>query len=278
MNWNAPATYLLIALVSAGFMWVVFSAVREWRRPRGTYRPVAGPPERPAIAIGHGASAFSRIGGLPQLPENEAWPVDEAGTPLAFLCQIALPELPDLARELGFPARGALFFFYDWDQSAWGFDPKDRLKWRVLHTPEVPSAAGSRALPAGLAAKRMYAAVSLGFSVMTTWLDPETAPAGREPPLHMMGGYPDAIQNPEMDEECELASSGINLGSPEGWHSAEAEALRQKPRDWVLLLQLDSDDVAHMMWGDGGTLYFWIRRDDLRRADFSRVWMILQCY
>jgi uncharacterized protein YwqG len=45
----------------------------------------------------------------------------------------------------------------------------------------------------------------------------------------------------------------------------------------VLLLQVDSDDVG-MMWGDGGRLYFWIREQDARRADFSNVWMILQCY
>jgi uncharacterized protein YwqG len=31
------------------------------------------------------------------------------------------------------------------------------------------------------------------------------------------------------------------------------------------------------MWGDSGTIYYWIRRQDLHRARFDRAWMILQC-
>jgi len=94
----------------------------------------------------------------------------------------------------------------------------------------------------------------------------------------MMGGYPDVIQNPDMAEECELVSNGIYLGDAKGYHSAEVQMLRQKPNDWILLLQLDSDEDADMMWGDGGRLYFWIRQADLAKRDFSKVWMILQCY
>jgi uncharacterized protein YwqG len=40
---------------------------------------------------------------------------------------------------------------------------------------------------------------------------------------------------------------------------------------------LDTDDDAGMMWGDGGMLYFWIRREDLEKSRFDRCWMILQC-
>jgi hypothetical protein len=47
--------------------------------------------------------------------------------------------------------------------------------------------------------------------------------------------------------------------------------------DWILLLQLDSDDDAGMMWGDVGMLYFWIKREDLKKENFDNVWMILQC-
>lgn len=47
---------------------------------------------------------------------------------------------------------------------------------------------------------------------------------------------------------------------------------------WQLLLQLDSDDQAGMMWGDCGRLYFWLRRTDLIRRAFNRTHLVLQCY
>ncbi|MDR2512739.1 MAG: DUF1963 domain-containing protein [Puniceicoccales bacterium] len=46
---------------------------------------------------------------------------------------------------------------------------------------------------------------------------------------------------------------------------------------WKLLLQLDSDDDTGWMWGDVGTVYFRIREQDARKADFSKVWMVFQC-
>ncbi len=234
----------------------------------------------PAIVISRGTLTFSRIGGLPNLPEGCDWPVDDEGKPLAFLCQIAFPELPALARELGYPETGALFFFYCQDQSVWGFDPKDFPKWRVIYTADLPVTAAPRAPSAGLAADDLFPPMPLGFSTAMTRaydLDEDDDSEDGDGLRHMMGGYPDVIQNP-MEEECQLASSGVYLGDPKAYQSTEALALRQEPNDWTLLLQLDSDEEVGMMWGDAGRVYFWIRRADLAKRDFSRVWMILQCY
>ncbi len=41
------------------------------------------------------------------------------------------------------------------------------------------------------------------------------------------------------------------------------------------VLQVDSDYA--LIWGDMGTIYFWIRKQDLAAHDFSKTWMILQC-
>jgi len=32
------------------------------------------------------------------------------------------------------------------------------------------------------------------------------------------------------------------------------------------------------MWGDGGALYVWIRRQDLAARKFEKAWTILQCF
>jgi len=285
INWSAPATYLLIALVAGAVGWTIFSGVRNEMRRQArakaylASRPVRDPAELPAIAIQRGIAGFSRIGGLPDLPEFYAWPVDDEGKPLAFLCQVALAELPEVALNLGYPETGALFFFYDQYQSAGGHRQKDFSKWRVLYVDEVASSATERAPPNGLAARSIFRTYLLGFSAIMTYWDPEdTQAVERKRPRHMMGGVPDAIQNPDMDEVCELVSNGIDVDKPGVYASAEARALLQKPNDWVLLLQFDSDDRAGFNWGDAGTLYFWIRKPDLEARDFSRVWMIAECY
>lgn len=40
---------------------------------------------------------------------------------------------------------------------------------------------------------------------------------------------------------------------------------------WLLLLQIDSDDDMGIMWGDVGVGGFFIRENDLKKCDFSRV-------
>jgi len=283
-TWGHPFVWIMILVFGGLIVWITIDILREAERRRALAETKANRPPRerpaelPAILIQHGTSAFSRMGGLPQLPESHDWPLDSDGAPLAFLCQIALHELPVLARDFGYPEEGALFFFFRQDQMAWGFDPKHFGNWRAIYIPEVPSVV-PRAPSAGLRADCIYRPVPLAFStIVTRAYDEDEDDDGFEGMRHMMGGYPDAIQDPDMAEECELVSNGVYLGDAKGYHSAEAQALRQKPNDWILLLQLDSEEDAGMMWGDGGRLFFWIRRADLAKQDFSRVWMILQCY
>ncbi len=285
-----------IAVVATLIVFAVRRASRkaaEWREANKIEPERLASIARPAIAIGRGDSVFSRIGGMPNLPQTHPWPLDKEGRPLSFLCQIAFDDLPALALDLGFPARGVAFFFYCQGQSAWGFDPGDAPKWRVIYLPETPSAE-NRTAPDGLKPKSIFTSASVGFSVIKTYPDLKDAhlealgieeeaywvfqdSQQRKSALHMMGGCPDEIQQP-MEDECELASSGIYAGGAKAYKSAEAVALLQRPRDWRLLLQLDSDDDIRMNWGDGGRLYFWIRGADLAEKDFSKVWMVLQCH
>ena len=80
-----------------------------------------------------------------------------------------------------------------------------------------------------------------------------------------------------MELECQLVSNGIYCGDSVGYHSDEAKTLRSGASDWMLLLQIDTDDDTAMMWGDVGTIYYWIRKQDLVEGAFDRTWMILQC-
>ena len=55
------------------------------------------------------------------------------------------------------------------------------------------------------------------------------------------------------------------------------DEMRASDSEWVMLLQLASDDTIDLMWGDSGMLYFWITKSDLAARRFNRVTMTLQC-
>lgn len=77
-----------------------------------------------------------------------------------------------------------------------------------------------------------------------------------------------------MQLKCQFSSNGLLLGE-DGKHLAKARAkeIASGAIDWKLLLQLDSDNEAVMYWGDS-MISFWIRDQDLRVRDFSKVWKV----
>ncbi len=67
---------------------------------------------------------------------------------------------------------------------------------------------------------------------------------------HRMGGYHDGVQSDAM------------IG----------------PTDRLLLFQLASDDAMQWCWGDAGAYYIYISPADLRRGDFGRASIVLECH
>jgi uncharacterized protein YwqG len=51
----------------------------------------------------------------------------------------------------------------------------------------------------------------------------------------------------------------------------QAAALRPGSADRRLILQIVSDEHAGWMWGDGGTLYVWMREQDVRARRFDSM-------
>ncbi len=51
-----------------------------------------------------------------------------------------------------------------------------------------------------------------------------------------------------------------------------------KTTDWTMLLQLESqiDGPTNWMWGDFGSLYFWMSRSAMQFGNFEQVWMEMQ--
>lgn len=255
---------------------------------RNSIRIIASPTE--AISIG-----ASKLGGLPDLPDEIEWPTHN-NVPLGFIGQINLAEaVPfDLANEL--PKTGMLYFFYDGQQQAWGFDPKDSGSSRVLFYDGQSSALKRRKSPDGLPAESDFLLQAVAFEAeprLPAW---QSIPIDQlqltedesdrylklldsiRPtiPLHWLLGYPNQVQG-DMQLECQLVTNGLYCGDPSGYRDPRAAILEKTATDWRLLLQVDSDDHS-MTWGDVGHIFFWIRKQDLAERDFSKCWLILQCY
>ena len=241
----------------------------------------------------------SKIGGQPDLPMYTEWPVWR-GKPLAFVAQINLADLPQYDFLSILPDKGILSFFYDAEQEAWGFEPEDREGWRVLYFehPELQR----RALPSDLPDEGKYKSCSIGFSRSITIPSFESSYIALKygelkhkevdqyielyeqlqkflnegDCIHRILGHPDQIQN-DIQLECQLTSHGLNCGSSAGYADPRAETLKAGALDWVLLLQIDSDAHADMMWGDVGMLYYCIPIEELQKRNFEAVWMVSQC-
>lgn len=253
-------------------------------------RAMAAPSLRPFASD----AGRSRLGGLPSLGAEFAWP-DRNGRSMSFLAQIDLAEVREAGGPDWLPDRGMLFFFYDDEDGAWGFSPDDRGGWAVLYDaapqdrvgrPLPPSAPATHFVPCPVAMRAQESLPSpqrlqvdpdaLDEAAWDSLYDTVSANDG-DPPWHQIGGWPQPIQNDEMELECQFAANGLYSSDAAVYGSDAAKALAPGASDWRLLLQLDSDPACEMMWGDAGMLYFWIRENEARAGDFSNVWMILQC-
>lgn len=222
------------------------------------------------------------------------WPT-KGGRPLGFLACLDLSEVSGVE---WLPESGRLLVFYDIEEQPCGFDPKDRGGWAVQYVPETTALTGTATAPEGLSADWKLPKLSVAFhakAIAPSWDHSAIEGMGLSDseeevlmdlrdgdyegaPHHQIGGFPDPIQNAEMEMECQLASNGLYLGDGTGRADPRAKALEPGAADWRLLLQFDSDDDLSVMWGDVGMLYFWVREADARRADFSGTWLVLQCH
>ncbi len=238
----------------------------------------------------HMTVGASRLGGLPDLEEGLDWPRWQ-GQSLSFIAQISLADVAAFPVARALPRTGLLSFFYDADQRTWGFDPADAGSFRVMYSSGLRLQ--QRPIPEDVPEHGRYPVCSIEleadvslpphdwpeFSVLFDLMTMEEREAYIELDWQQhsqLFGYPIQIQG-DMRPECAMVTAGIYVGGIEPWGDPATEPLRAQAPNWQLLLQIDSEDVADMSWGDAGLLYYWIPQQALVAHDFERVWMILQC-
>jgi uncharacterized protein YwqG len=236
-------------------------------------------------------AAISKIGGQPHLPEHINWPTSETGKSLSFIGQLNFKEVSEFDRSGLLPKEGLALFFYCADQDSWGFDPKNRQRFKVVYTDDASTTA-KRAFPADLGEDSVFEANGLNFESTISLptlqddcidglIEDEDSDNYIEATCaseNQILGYANCIQN-SMELQCQLVTNGLYCGDSTGYEDPRRMELESGKKDWLLLLQIDSDEEkSGMIWGDSGRLYFWIKKDDLLNKNFDEVWCILQCY
>ncbi len=222
-------------------------------------------PTKPAVRLlpAGDKSVRSRLGGLPDLPPDAEWPKTPSGKPMNFIAEIDCAELPEDESFPAMPKTGILFFFYalEDEDGYYGYNPGDDCGWRVMFL-ENMNGLEPRNTPDEIFVFKEF---RVAGAVEKTSLGGHSY-AVHDPAAsyHLLFGYPDAIQSDNQPEDCAEVTASK--------HPSKAE-------DWILLLQADTDyEHSDLQFADMGTLFFWIRKEDLANRRFDRVWMIMECY
>ena len=259
----------------------------------------------------------SRFGGLPDVSANGfTWPtwtlkplarpdprrsgkMISGGSPtrrvMHFLAQIRLDDLPDSpVREL-LPQSGTLSFYFDAINAS--ADPREGMGWRVIYD-DTPTEELTRLKicptpkdepPFRLCALEMRDGTSAwndlpirdadedDFNAWQDIIDEIEETDGAAAKHHLRGGMR-ALQEGAR-QHCVLASRGLTIDDLKKMRSAQqVRELEHEEADWVLLLQLDSDETTGFLWADMGRLFFMIHVQDLAAGNFERVWCVLDSH
>jgi len=224
----------------------------------------------------------SKFFGIPYFPQNQTYPLDSHGNPLAFIAQLNLQEIPEnklLSRT------GILQFFVANTVDNGLSDPKKGFK--VIYHPEIISdptqlmsdfsfvTKHENWLPAQeqfqlkfKVAKEIMTFQDHNFLKMVTptrmkkvayRYEEIIAALGIKPaePTHKIGGFPDFIQFDPREKTT---------------------------ADYILLFQMnsqnniDTENAGEIMWGDGGIANFFIAPADLKNLNFTNVLYHWDCY
>lgn len=246
---------------------------------------------RPALALAPDptleiSAAGSRLGGPAWLAAGESWPSDVRGVPLEFLVQLDCAECQEL---YGYPDHGIIQFFIG-RNDLYGADFDDPTRATILVRRCDVTQPGGLVPPPPL-----DVVAEVEFSDYSPFQDNAIRAAGVGLRATLIA---DRIDQSIMAAEQRIAAlyERYNIDALEAFLESDAATrpLRHHTGGYPaytqsdvhyqpafadfdhVLLRLTSDDF--LMWGDVGECVFLIRRDDLARADFSRVAYSWDCH
>lgn len=214
------------------------------------------------------------------MPPGEQPPVDGNGMPMRLLAQINFAQMPELP---GYPTEGLLQIFIAKNQECYGADiicPSDGTGHESRWWAEVVNDASyvhrddsygeDEGLPITGPAALTFREVG---TTLPDYMDYEVAD-DLEKALVARGL---ATETDAYGHVVSVLGSVRRAAHQVGGYPSVRQA-DPRPRDelWLLLLGIGEDDT--ITWGDGGLGNFFIRAEDLKARDFSRLLYYWDCF
>ena len=223
----------------------------------------------------------SKLGGRPDVADDFQWPHDNSGYPLSLLLQIDCADLASLDREGLLPTSGQLYFFYELSEMR-----RDGKKnsVRVIYNDKPSSQLHPLDYPENLGKHYKLQECRLQFSQRTSFPDLKEVGHLTHKRVKTKDNIELAVASDRLEEKYWTGSEGI--GNMLGYAFLIEKSIVKDLSDHVLLLQLDSSEywqednkTTHdLQFGNGGCIYFYIKREDLLARRFDSITFALQCF
>lgn len=208
----------------------------------------------------------SKYGGCPDVPDGFQWPVDDGNRPLSLLLQIDCSDLSPLDHEHFLPAVGHLYFFYELSEQN---DMGDGHSVRVIYSDTTDKPLHCTDFPSALAAEFRLKECAISFSSKDSYPTSEEffSPDVEEYTMVRWNSFDEARERLKADIPADA------IGSMLGYADLVQNPIVSDLDENILLLQLSSvdetDSVDELLFGDCGSIYFYISRQRLQSFDFD---------
>lgn len=216
----------------------------------------------------------SKFGGYPYWPKGLPFPKDSNGNYLVPLAQLNFSQMPLLD---GYPDKGILQFYVAADDM-WGVNfehPTNQNDFRVVYFENVeaePEENFHFLTPEIFNDAPVYKQMQLQFSLQTDYVGVEDVRFANHFNEEMLDfEYTSGGKHYLSDEVFEkFSGQGHKMGGYAYFTQYDPRRWNPEFRDWILLLQIDSQPNG-ILWGDMGVANFFIHPDALAKKDFSNV-------
>lgn len=231
----------------------------------------------------------SKFGGMPFLPKNTEIPKTKDGNQMFMITQINVSQLPK--DTLPFDT-GYIQFFIDGEDDCYGAeidDPFINAGFKVVFQEETKEYYDEDEIESIYTAQSEEGIFSepyaLRFNKKTMGISTSDTNFNNEFVKTWNEMYQENEIEHYFDLDDDVSEKLFELSSGQGhklfgypFFTQEDPRSQKEAKEYKLLLQIDTDDEIDVCFGDCGVINFFIKDEDLKNKDFSKVYYTFDCY